>query len=113
MDAGGKAGDAGELGQSRLQRARSWPAPHPEERAQNGAGPISRLCVARVSKDEGGLMLRDASQRAVFAQTHVVVSRCDAPQHEAERILRRCTAITPSPPLRPVAGLWPSARFPT
>jgi hypothetical protein len=44
---------------------------------------------ARVSKDEGGhgagpLMLRDASQRSRAGETSVLVSRCDAPQHEGE-----------------------------
>src|SRR5205807_6131927 len=57
--------------------------PHPEERAYGSRAAIPNY-RARVSKDEGGLMLRDASQRsgrAVIDRSR----RCDAPQHEAER----------------------------
>jgi len=43
------------------------------------------LSRARVSKDEGGLMLRDASQRSYACGPAMERLRCDAPQYEAKR----------------------------
>src|SRR5262249_56177843 len=56
--------------------------PRPEERASRAATlqPHKR---ARVSKDGGGPMLRDASQRIRTRGESLSLRRCDAPQHEA------------------------------
>src|SRR5262249_6683683 len=66
--------------------------PRPEERVCRKSSANSNA-RARVSKDEDerlgfALMLRDASQRIWAVEGTALASRCDAPQHEGERLLR-------------------------
>src|SRR5262249_36176064 len=66
--------------------------PRPEERVCRKTSANSEGAYARLEgwgrATRFALMLRDASQRIWAVEGPALASRCDAPQHEGERLLR-------------------------